>query len=48
MTIYETLKQKLGREPSHNELVGDVKRILAEGMQELAGKGKINHQRKGA
>ena len=27
-TIYEALKAKLGREPSHNELVADVKRIL--------------------
>ena len=45
-TIYEALKQKLGREPSHNELVADVKRILAEGAQELAAKGKLSHQRK--
>jgi len=27
-TIYEALKAKLGREPSHNELVADVNRIL--------------------
>ena len=27
-TIYESLKAKLGREPSHNELVADVNRIL--------------------
>lgn len=29
-TIYEALKAKLGREPSHNELVAEVKRILSE------------------
>jgi hypothetical protein len=27
-TIYEALKAKLGREPSHNELMADVNRIL--------------------
>jgi len=27
-TIYSVLKDKLGREPTHTELVGDVKRIL--------------------
>jgi hypothetical protein len=27
-TIYEALAEKLGREPTHNELVADVKRIL--------------------
>ena len=27
-TVYEALAAKLGREPSHNELVADVNRIL--------------------
>ena len=27
-TVYEALKEKLGREPTHDELVADVKRIL--------------------
>jgi hypothetical protein len=27
-TIYEALAAKLGREPSHNELMADVNRIL--------------------
>jgi hypothetical protein len=27
-TIYEALKEKLGREPKHSELVNEVKRIL--------------------
>ena len=29
-TIYEVLKEKLGREPTHTELVNEVKRILSE------------------
>ncbi len=28
LTIYEALRLKLGREPTHAELVADVKRIL--------------------
>lgn len=32
-TIYEALKQKLGREPTHKELVEEVKRILKEVFQ---------------
>jgi len=27
-TIYSVLKARLGREPTHNELVNEVKRIL--------------------
>lgn len=30
MTIYEALRAKLGREPTHAELKADVKRILAD------------------
>lgn len=45
-TIYEVLREKLGREPTHNELVAEVKRILADASIELAGKGKLPHQRK--
>ncbi len=33
-TIYEALKAKLNREPTHNELVEDVKRILREAAAE--------------
>ena len=29
-TIYEVLKEKLKREPTHTELVNEVKRILSE------------------
>lgn len=44
-TIYDVLKNKLGREPTRAELNADVKRILSEGTQELAAKGKLRHQR---
>ena len=30
LTIYAALRNKLGREPSHQELVAEVKRILSE------------------
>ena len=35
-TIYEALKAKLGREPKHNELTAEVRRILDEAFLELA------------
>lgn len=44
-TIYEALRAKLGREPTHREICDDVKRILAEGTIELAEQGKLRHQR---
>jgi hypothetical protein len=44
-TIYEVLKAKLGREPTHRELCDDVKRILNEGLIERATAGKLKHQR---
>jgi hypothetical protein len=46
LTIYEALRRKLGREPTHAELKADVKRILHEGWIERAGKGKLAHQRR--
>lgn len=47
MTIYLALRRKLGREPTHAELMADVKRILQEVTVEMAEKGKLPHQRKG-
>lgn len=44
-TIYEALRAKLGREPTHRELCDDVRRILREGAQELAARGQLRHQR---
>ena len=46
MTIYEALKAKLGREPTHAELKVDVRRILSEGLIEQATNGKLPYQRK--
>jgi hypothetical protein len=33
-TIYEALRDKLGREPTHAELCADVRRILSEAHNE--------------
>lgn len=32
-TIYDVLKAKLGREPTHEELCNEVKRIIREATQ---------------
>jgi hypothetical protein len=45
-TIYEVLRDKLGREPTHVELCADVKRILGEVTVDMAGAGKLAHQKK--
>lgn len=45
-TIYEALKAKLGREPTHAEIKADVHRILADGTRERAEQGKLPHQRR--
>ena len=44
-TIYEVLKEKLGREPSNAELKADVQRIKDDVLVELATKGKLKFQR---
>lgn len=45
-TIYEALRVKLDREPTHAEIKADVHRILTEAMIERAEQGKMPHQRK--
>lgn len=45
-TIYEALRIKLNRKPTHAELKADVKRILNDGLVERAEAGKLAHQRK--
>jgi hypothetical protein len=45
-TIYEALKRRLGREPTHDELVADVKRILTEALCETAARGGLRHQKR--
>ena len=47
-TIYKALKAKLQREPSHEEIKADVRRILQEGLIESATKGKLPHQKRRA
>lgn len=44
-TIYEALQAKLGRVPTDAELKADVKRILREGLEEMATRGKLRFQR---
>ena len=45
-TIYEVLKERLGREPTHAELVSDVKRIKTEALVTRAEQGRLSWQRK--
>jgi hypothetical protein len=47
MTIYEALRQKLGREPTSGEIKADIARIKEEGLVELAMAAKLPHQRRG-
>ena len=46
LTIYEALREKLGREPTNAELRDDVDRIKREALEEMAAKGKLSWQRK--
>jgi hypothetical protein len=46
MTIYLVLRRKLGREPTHAELMAEVRRIKTEALIEAAEKGKLPHQRR--
>ncbi len=45
-TIYEALKRKLGREPTHTELKADVLRILREALISSTEKGQLRQQRR--
>lgn len=47
-TIYEALAAKLGRTPTNAELKADVERIKADGLREMAERGRLQHQRKRA
>ena len=46
MTIYEALRRKLNREPSHAELKAEVQRILDEAFVARAEQGKLAHQKR--
>ena len=45
MTIYETLKARLGREPTNAEIRAEVERIKREVVEQLAAKGKLRRQK---
>lgn len=45
-TIYEALRDKLGREPTRDELRAEFRRILEEVAIDRATAGKMRHQRK--
>lgn len=44
-TIYETLRAKIGREPTNAELNERCREIIRLAHIELAEKGKLKHQR---
>lgn len=46
MTIYESLRQRLGREPTNAELKAEIARIKEESLVETAEAGQLPHQRK--
>ena len=45
-TIWNKLAARLGREPTNAEATAEMKRILSEVRVEMAGQGKLPHQRK--
>ena len=47
-TIWNRLAAKLGRQPTNAEARAEVKRILTDGLADLAEAGKLPHQRRRA
>lgn len=45
-TIYEALRDKLGREPTNAELKADVQRIKNDALVEVASRGGLPHQKR--
>jgi hypothetical protein len=45
-TIYQALCDKLGREPTNEEVKADVRRIMEEALVEVAQAGRLAHQRR--
>lgn len=45
-TIWAKLAKRLGREPTNEEATHEVKRIFDEVLIDLAGAGKLKHQRR--
>lgn len=44
-TIYEALKTKLGREPTHHELCLEARRIITDSHQRVRGRPTQDEQR---
>jgi hypothetical protein len=44
-TIWSVLVRKLGREPTNAEAIAELNRIRDEVMVDMAGAGKLPHQR---
>lgn len=44
-SIWDRLRERLGREPTNEEARTEVKRILEESLVERATEGKLKHQR---
>jgi len=45
-TIWAKIANRLGREPTNEEAKQEVRRILGEGIVDLADAGKLKHQRR--
>lgn len=45
-TIWGKLTARLGREPTNAEAAEEVKRIMEDATVDLAGAGKLQHQRR--
>ena len=45
-TIWNTLARKIGRQPTDQEAIAEVRRIMSESTCALATRGKLPHQRR--
>jgi len=45
-TIYDALKERLGREPTTTEILAEMSRIKTEALEDAAARGKLHWQRK--
>ena len=46
MTIWNTLAERLGRQPTNAEASAEVRRILDEALVDRAERGALRHQKK--
>ena len=45
-TIFNQLAARLGRTPTDDEAIAEVKRLMSENTRDMAAAGKLPHQRK--